>query len=218
MKKIYITFALLFAPMLNAQKSDLGNWWIYFGNVQLNEEWNWHHEVQYRAYDFAEDTEQLLLRTGIGYTIPQTGLNLLMGYGYIGSQNYSADGLNRSTVEEHRIFQQIISKQQFKRLFVTHRYRFEQRFVEEDFRMRFRYFLSLNLPLNKIKVEPGAFYLSAYNEIFIGNEEPFYDRNRLYGGVGYRFNPMLRTEVGYMNQYFTGRDRDQINLILFLSI
>ena len=55
-------FALLFvcsAALTNvgAQDSDFGNWWIYFGNKQMNERWNWHHEVQYRNYNFIGDLE-----------------------------------------------------------------------------------------------------------------------------------------------------------------
>ncbi len=39
-----------------------------------------------------------------------------------------------------------------------------------------------------------AVYLSAYNEIFINTENNIFDRNRLYGGLGYDFLKM-RTEV-----------------------
>ena len=51
----------------NAQSSEVGNWFLYFGNQKINNRWNFHNEVQYRNYNFAGDLEQLLLRTGIGY-------------------------------------------------------------------------------------------------------------------------------------------------------
>ncbi|MDX1667233.1 MAG: DUF2490 domain-containing protein, partial [Saprospiraceae bacterium] len=70
------------------QNSDLGNWWIYFGNKQFEEKWNWHHEVQYRNYTFIGDLEQLLLRTGIGYNLSEGNNNILLGYGFIHSQNF----------------------------------------------------------------------------------------------------------------------------------
>ena len=105
----------------------------------------------------------------------------------------------------------------FARIGVQHRYRFEQRIVEDDFKVRFRYFLALNLPLNNSSLTDNTFYLAAYNEIFLNGEQDAYDRNRLYGGIGYRVNPGVRFEVGYMNQFLRSFNRDQINLITFIS-
>ncbi len=65
MKRIPVI--LLFFPLsLFSQNSDFGNWLIYFGDKKINNKWNWHHEVQYRNFNFIGDTEQLLLRTGLG--------------------------------------------------------------------------------------------------------------------------------------------------------
>ena len=131
-----------------AQDSELGNWWMYFGNMKIDSKWNWHSEVQYRNYNFIGDLEQLLLRTGVGYNLSENNNNLLLGYGYILSQNYIDGTDEKYDVNEHRIYQQFITKQRFNRVYIQHRYRFEQRFVEDDFKLRFRYFLSLNVALN----------------------------------------------------------------------
>ncbi|MFT6880490.1 MAG: hypothetical protein ACJARG_001423, partial [Arcticibacterium sp.] len=93
------------------QKSNLGNWINYFGNKQINSQWNWHHESQYRNYNAAGDLEQLLLRTGIGRDLTQNNNNLLVGYGFIASENYTADDSEKIGVKEHRIYQQFITKQ-----------------------------------------------------------------------------------------------------------
>lgn len=141
--------AMLMLPVLSiAQDSNFGNWLIYFGNKQFNSKWNLHHEVQYRNYNALGDLEQLLLRTGLGYNLSES-TNLLMGYGYILSENYLGDTDDKVKINEHRIYQQLITRQKFKRLSIQHRYRFEQRFVEDDFRLRFRYFLGLNLALSQ---------------------------------------------------------------------
>jgi len=57
--------------------------------------------------------------------------------------------------------------------------------------------------------------LSGYNEIFVNGKKEFFDRNRIYGGIGYRLNKNLSFELGYMNQILNGPTRDQINLICF---
>ncbi|WP_290699025.1 DUF2490 domain-containing protein [Lacinutrix sp.] len=215
---LIIVLLVFFTPInTNAQDSDLGNWLIYIGNKKLNNGWSIHNEVQYRNYDAIGDLEQLLLRTGIGYNLTENNNNLLLGYGYILSENYIGETDEKVSVNEHRIFQQFTTKQKIGKVGLSHRYRFEQRFVEDDFRMRLRYFLGINIPLQYKEDGKNPLYLSAYNEIFLNTESSVFDRNRVYGGLGYKFSNALRMELGYMNQFFENSGRDQINLIAFVN-
>ena len=208
----FLLFGLTF--QMHAQESDVGNWLIYIGNKKVNSKFNLHNEIQYRNYDAIGDLEQLLLRTGLGYTFKDNSYNLLLGYGYIVSENYK-DENEKYAINEHRIFQQFTSLQNIGSIKIQHRYRFEQRFVERDFKQRFRYFVSLNIPL-KIKKNTQT-YLSVYNEIFMNTNSPVFDRNRLYGGIGYNINNNIRVEIGYMNQFFEKYNRDQLNIISFVN-
>jgi len=201
----------------HAQNSNLGNWLIYIGNKKLNNGWNIHNEVQYRNYDAVGDLEQLLLRTGLGYNLTQNNNNILLGYGYILSENYVGKFNNKVSVNEHRIFQQFTTKQKIGVVGISHRYRFEQRFIKANFKMRFRYFLGLNIPLSYNEDKKNPFYFSAYNEIFLNTKSSIFDRNRVYGGLGYKLSNALRLELGYMNQFFENSGRDQINLMAFVN-
>jgi hypothetical protein len=215
---IFIVVTSLLATKGFSQSSDLGNWLIYFGNKKINKNWNWHHEVQYRNYNAIGDLEQLLLRTGIGYNLTENNNNILLGYGFINSQNYLPSTDEKQGVNEHRIYQQFITRQNIGRVNLQHRYRFEQRWIEsQDFRMRFRYFLAFSIPLNNKEMIDKTFYLSSYNEIFLNHKDNIFDRNRLYGGVGFKLNKLARFEIGYMNQFLNNGNRDQINLITFLN-
>ena len=215
--KITLLIFALTLPLTGlSQDSNLGNWLIYIGNKKLNSKWNIHNEVQYRNYNAISDLEQLLLRTGIGYNITEKN-NILLGYGYILSENYVGNTDDKSSINEHRVFQQYTTKQNIGKLKLSHRYRFEQRFVEEDFKLRFRYFLSLNIPLKNNESGESPFYLSAYNEIFLNSKSSIFDRNRVYGGLGYNVNKSVRIELGYMNQFFETNSRDQLNLITFVT-
>ncbi len=211
-----VVFLLLFGLtfQMQAQGSDVGNWLIYIGNKKVNSKFNLHNEIQYRNYDAIGDLEQLLLRTGLGYTFKDNSSNLLLGYGYIVSENYK-DENEKYAINEHRIFQQFTSSQTIGSIKIQHRYRFEQRFVALDFNQRFRYFVSFNIPL-KIKKNTQT-YLSVYNEIFLNTNSPVFDRNRLYGGIGYNINNNIRVEIGYMNQFFEKYNRDQLNIISFVN-
>lgn len=215
---VALTCALMLPYISTAQSSDFGNWLIYIGNKKVNSKWNIHNEVQYRNYDAIGDLEQLLLRTGLGYNLSENNHNLLLGYGYILSQNYIADTQNKMDVNEHRIFQQFTSKQNVGSVSLSHRYRFEQRFVESDFKMRLRYFLAFKVPILKTETSPTKLYLSAYNEVFLNTESDVFDRNRVYGGLGYQLNKNVRIEAGYMSQLFENSSRDQFNLITFVNL
>ncbi|TVZ48277.1 uncharacterized protein DUF2490 [Olleya sp. Hel_I_94] len=212
-----LTFMLVLPFYGLSQDSNLGNWLIYIGSKELKNGWNIHNEVQYRNYDAVGDLEQLLLRTGLGYNLTENNNNLLLGYGYILSENYVGDTDQKVSVNEHRIFQQFTTKQNVGVLDLSHRYRFEQRFVEDDFKMRFRYFLGLKIPLQNKADGNNPLYLSAYNEIFLNTKSEIFDRNRLYGGLGYQFSKQLRLELGYMNQFFETSSRDQINIMAFVN-
>ncbi|MDY7394621.1 DUF2490 domain-containing protein [Aureibaculum sp. 2210JD6-5] len=217
MKKV-ICFLLILIPAISySQSSNLGNWWLYFGNKKIDKNWNWHHEVQYRNYNAIGDLEQLLLRTGIGYNLTENNNNLLLGYGFIHSQNYINDTDEKTKVDEHRIYQQFITRQSLGIVKVQHRYRFEQRWAEDDFKLRFRYFLALNIPLNNKELVDKTAYLSTYNEIFLNTKNNVFDRNRLYGGVGYKLNQNVKFELGYMNQFLNNGNRDQLNIITFIN-
>ena len=210
-------FLILFFPLvMTAQESEVGNWWSFIGNKKLNSKFDWHHELQHRNYNFIGDLEQLLLRTGIGYNLSDQNNNILVGYGFIRSEPY-LEGLNEKTrIDENRIYQQFIHKQALSRFALQHRIRFEQRFIESDFKIRFRYALAASIPLNA-GGSPSRFNLSTYNEIFLNTSDNAFDRNRIYAGIGYTFSTHLRSEVGLMNQSTSSTSRNQFVISTFLG-
>ena len=215
--KAIVIITLLLPFWLFSQESDLGNWLIYIGNKKLNKGFDIHNEVQYRNYNAIGDLEQLLIRIGLGYNLTENNNNVLLGYGYILSKNYIDETDDKTSVEEHRIFQQFTTKLNIGKVGISHRYRLEERFVESDFKMRFRYFLGLKIPLQNKENGTNSFYLSAYNEIFLNTKSAVFDRNRIYGGLGYQFSKDLRFELGYMNQIFETSSRDQLNIMAFVN-
>jgi len=214
--KLIFTVLSLGSITAAAQKNDLGAWYMYFGNNKISKKLNWHNEVQYRNFDVAGDLEQLLIRTGIGYDLTENNNNILLGYGFILSQPY-VNGEKKENIE-HRIFQQFITKQKFGRFNLQHRYRLEERFLQDDFRMRFRYMIGLNIPITQKEMLPKSLYASVYNEIFLHVDSPVFDRNRVYGALGYVINKNMRIEAGYMNQIQENRNRGQIQIGFYNNI
>jgi len=222
MYRLLLWGLLLCSPLLlAAQSTPVGAWYIYFGNQRIAKNWTWFNEVQYRNFNFGGDLEQLLLRTAVGYNLTEGNNNLALGYGFIHGRPYDSVG-HKSSLDEHRVYQQFISRQQFGRFYLLHRYRIEERWIgaNADFALRFRYFLSLNVPLNKPTMEARALYLSLYSEIFVGqrSHEISFDRERVYAALGYAVSKDFRVELGYMSQLRAHNARPQLQLVIFNNL
>lgn len=215
-KKLFLTASLLSFSLGNAQKSNTGNWLMLFGNEKVDSKFNLHYEVQYRDYDMLGDLNQLLLRTGIGYNLSENNNNVLLGYAYVHSHNYD-ENQNIKQLDEHRIYQQFTTKQKFGRISLNHRYRIEERFLEPKLEVRFRYQIGLNIPFNNTSLVKNTWYANVYNEIFINAKKEAFDRNRVYGAIGYVVNDKLRIEGGFMNQAVKSGSRNQVQIGIYLN-
>ncbi|WP_394758833.1 DUF2490 domain-containing protein, partial [Flavobacterium sp.] len=158
------------------------------------------------------------IRTGIGYNLTKENNNILLGYGFINTQKYVPNSDEKVDSNEHRIYQQFITKQKVKSVVFQHRFRVEERFIAADFQMRFRYFLGINIPINKKTLEKNTIYLSSYNEIFINAESPLFDRNRLYGALGYFIHKNIKIEAGFMAQTLEKSNRNQFQIAIFNNL
>lgn len=197
-----------------------GAWYMYFFNHQFKEsQFGIQGDIQYRNWNLGGDLEQLLIRTGVTYTPKNSKVLLTLGYGNITTGEF---GDGNATSGESRIYQEALIPQQLgKRIYLTHRFRYEQRFVEDqDFRTRYRYNLFLNVPFNKSALEKGALYAALYNELFVngqkdigdGREVEFFDRNRTYLGLGYVLKEGMRFQLGWMNQKTDAIGKAQLQL------
>ncbi len=212
---ILILIVFCFFSVVKGQESDIGAWYMYFGNAKIAKKFNWHHEVQWRNYDHGKDLEQLLLRTGVGYDLIPQKLNVMLGYAYIHSQPYIDGVPEKRFVDEHRLFQQLTLRHQYKRVLMQHRLRLEERSISENYKVRFRYFFGINIPLQKAEMTAGAVYLSLYNEVFLNADQNAFDRNRVYAAAGYVISKALRIEAGGMSQILRHTHRPQFQLALY---
>lgn len=106
----------------------------------------------------------------------------------------------------------------------TFRPRLEQRWQANggDTGSRFRQFLKFSWPISFL---PGTDFV-LWDEVFVNLYDTDwgprlqmhlgFEQNRGFVGVGYRFSPELKTEIGYMNQYIQTHSaaNDRMNHIL----
>ncbi len=214
-------------PKAHAQfdEDQLGAWYMYFFSGKMGEgPWGVQGDAQFRNWDLGGDLEQLLLRGGLTYTPENANIKFTFGYGNITT---GAFGDDNSTVSESRIYQEALFPTIFAdRFFLTHRFRYEQRWVEgQDLRTRYRYNLFMNIPLNQPNLNQGAIYLALYNELFIngersigsGNTVEIFDRNRFYTAIGYSIKDNLRTQLGIMKQTTNNWSKNQLQWSLHHS-
>lgn len=206
-------------------ENQTGAWYMYFFDSSPgNDGWGYQGDIQYRNWDLGGDLEQLLLRGGLTYTPQSRDILFTVGYGNITSGEF---GDGDDTSGENRIYQEAAFPQRLgSRVYLRHRFRYEQRWVDDqDFRTRYRYALFMNVPFNREDLQQGAVYLALYNELFIngerdiggGREVEIFDRNRLYGAIGYSLQDSLRLQVGYMHQGTDDISKGQIQLSLHHS-
>ena len=218
---VFCIVAFVSISSLNAQvdENQTGAWYMYFYNHQFkNSQFGIQGDFQYRDYQFLGDTEQLLLRSGLTFTPKESGIMFTLGVANITTGQF---GDSNETSNENRIYQEALLTQKVgSRFFITHRFRFEQRFVEaQDFRTRYRYNLFINVPFNsKSLATPKTLYGAFYNELFMNGERnigdnrnvELFDRNRNYLGLGYVLNPKIRFQVGWMNQTTNAWSKGQL--------
>lgn len=218
----FITAILCLHKPLSAQNTRLSDhnvigWYNHFITLKLKDKWSLHGEYQWRRTDLLLTWQQGLLRTGINYQA-HPKLQLRLGYAWAETFAYGDYPLQVSgkTFTEHRTYQMATLTDKPGRLETSHRFMLEQRWVgrytnpsleKEDkyvYTNRGRYMFRAQLPLNKMKTEPGAFYLAGYDEIMIGFgknvQANVFDQNRLVLLAGYQFPKWLRLEAGYLNQ------------------
>lgn len=223
---VIIYLMLPFWGKAQVNENKLGAWYMYFFNTTFKESrWGVQGDLQYRNWNIVGDLEQLLLRGGLTYQPKSANIKFTLGYGNITTGKYGPDN---STAPESRIYQEALFPVQFgKRFYTNHRFRFEQRFNEnQDLRTRYRYNVFLNVALNKPEMDKGTVYLALYNELFIngqrnignGNSVEIFDRNRFYLAVGYMIKKELQVQLGIMNQTTDNFSKNQLQLSLHQKI
>jgi hypothetical protein len=193
-------------------------WLAYTGQYQVSKHFGYHLEAQFRMDNELEFSKQNLFRIGAIYYLSPSK-SITAGYGVITTYKPSLDDY----YNENRAWQQYQYNHRWlkNRNTITHRFRLEQRWVEQlaqvdgnvittgrEYQNRLRY-LNRNLfHLFTIKDTNNEVYALLQNELFVTLGENkinknFIDQNRFLVGLGLNYNNHIRMELGYLNHYVT---------------
>jgi hypothetical protein len=202
------------AAEVNAQdvfrttEDESGVWLTYSGDHPLSNRSSFMFDLSIRRADFASVWRTLLVRPGVQWQLTS---GVRAGGGYTFNYVYPSGSSNgRFHTPEHRMFQQLQLSHSAGDVALSHRYRFENRWLgqhdstsrEERItgwskRQRFRYQAKATLPLG------ARTYATAFDELFInlGANVRYnvLDQNRFAAGLGVRLTPTLRLETYYLN-------------------
>lgn len=206
------SFTRSLAQLPPKQIHEQGQFWLgYFNQTRFSDKFSLWVDVHARRTDLFDRWGQMLARTGLTYHLPHH-INFTAGYAYV--SHFPAAGLNTNR-PEHRPWQQVSWTRRAKHIQMLQWVRFEQRFNRKiandelqdgyNFNYRFRYLLSILLPIKKEFIEPKTVFFAFNNEIHInaGKQITFnyFDQNRFFVGFGYQFTKTLNAQLGYMNLF-----------------
>jgi hypothetical protein len=203
-------------------------WLMFLNSTKINKKWGTHLDLQLRSSDDFNHVRNVMFRPGLTHYINDKNEVTL---GYLLNETYTFQDLAPDYhLTEHRIWEQYIFKHKIKAISGSHRFRVEQRFLEQQnaedvFAQRFRYFFRFIVPLSRPEkaFERGTF-VAIQNEVFLNLQNKsklnnhVFDQNRAYLAAGYRFSGKLDIEAGYLNQAVKGTVRNTNNNVVQLAV
>ncbi|MCD0488808.1 DUF2490 domain-containing protein [Pedobacter sp. MC2016-14] len=196
-------FLLLFSSQsAYTQSKKTGTWGLFTVVLPSNTDHRWggYFESQARTDElFFGKLFYHEFKGGLSYAIDNNYVALI-GTGRYTTYDY-LDFDKGPTITENRVWEQMTFTQYLSRIKIEHRYRVEQRWVNQAYRNRFRYRLNLVVPLNEKKMKAGTAFVSAFNEIFLNNKQPNFERNRVSTSLGYQFSKSITAQAGWVYQY-----------------
>jgi hypothetical protein len=221
MSKLLLTtfaFCLLLNTLL-AQTLDLGTWNILNLKYNHNDKLSFFGESQLRSLKLYNNFHYYEYKGGINYKVHKN-VKLTLGAGSYQTYKEGGNFVLPKNNDEFRIWPQVILSQSVGKLKIEQRYRSELRFTSNGYRNRFRYRIGVAYPFGKERKQYKPFIVSASNEIFFTDKEPYFERNRML--LAFNFKPSKATiiQIGYLHQFDykindeTGRDFFQIGYFI----
>ena len=216
MRILYIaTILLCISTSSLAQSSDLGSWNVLNLKYTFNDKMSVFGEAQLRSLKFYDDFHYYEYKGGIDFKALKN-LKLTLGAGSYQTYKEGGNFVTPKNNNEFRIWPQVILSQKLGAFTVEQRYRAEFRYTSNGYRNRYRYRLGLSYPFGKESKGFKPFQVSASNELFFTNEEPYFERNRILLAFNYKPSKATTLQIGYLHQFDykindeTGRDFLQI--------
>lgn len=194
------TLCCILTANLASAQLNIGSWNIINVKYNVNNQWSLFGEGQLRSLKFYNDFHYYEYKGGLEYH-PNKHIRLTTGAGSYQTYREGGDFVLPKNNDELRIWPQVILNQSIGKLRIEQRYRAEFRFTRSGYRNRFRYRLGVFYPFGKMKKNYKPFQISASNELFFTDKEPYFERNRMLIALNYKPSKSSTIQLGYIYQF-----------------
>ncbi|MEB3800002.1 DUF2490 domain-containing protein [Flavobacterium columnare] len=202
MKKNLLILLLVFSigNVLGQNEEHLSGFSTLSLTYKFNKKWYVYGELQARSIADLTTVDYYEVKGGSGYNINSSN-QAFLGLGRYA--NYREKSISN---EELRFWLQYTYAKTIGRVKFENRMRGEKRLFHNPITgintntERYRDRINVIIPINNKKVDANTFFVNAYDELFLGPDNPVIKRNRMYAGGGYQLSKYFGVSLGYLFQ------------------
>ncbi|MCX7862634.1 MAG: DUF2490 domain-containing protein [Bacteroidales bacterium] len=200
-RKVFsLLLIIILSKHIYSQITKLGSWNVLNIKYNHSSSFNFFIESQVRSVLWYNYFHYYEYKAGVNYSA-QKNVKLTLAGGNYQTYKDSGNFQHPKNNDEIRLWPQLTLYQDLFIMKIEQRYRYEMRWTLKGYRNRFRYRLGISYNFGKENkgFKPWQFHIS--NELFFGNIEPYFERNRLQLALQYKFNKNVACQLGYLYQF-----------------
>ncbi len=180
----YNLFILCSLIALSTQaQTDVGSWLIYKNKLKINSNTSFDMQYQHRSFDLDLAKDQALFTAGFSSAL-SSNVTLSAGYRKI------------AAINEDGAYQKLALSTQLNKVRLTNTVFIEERWINKDLQLRYRFGLKATLPLTQ------KLAVSISEEVFLQNVGSGFNQNRFTAQVSSKLSNALTLNIGIMHWQF----------------
>lgn len=180
----YNLFILCSLIALSTQaQTDVGSWLIYKNKLKINSNTSIDMQYQHRSFDLDLAKDQALFTAGFSSAL-SSNVTLSAGYRKI------------AAINEDGAYQKLALSTQLNKVRLTNTVFIEERWINKDLQLRYRFGLKATLPLTQ------KLAVSISEEVFLQNLGSGFNQNRFTAQASSKLSNALTLNTGIMHWQF----------------
>ena len=180
----YNLFILCSLIALSTQaQTDVGSWLIYKNKLKINSNTSIDMQYQHRSFDLDLAKDQALFTAGFSSSL-SSNVTLSAGYRKI------------AAINEDGAYQKLALSTQLNKVRLTNTVFIEERWINKDLQLRYRFGLNATLPLTQ------KLAVSISEEVFLQNVGSGFNQNRFTAQASSKLSNALTLNTGIMHWQF----------------
>jgi len=179
--KLFILCSLI--ALSTQAQTDVGSWLIYKNKLKINSNTSIDMQYQHRSFDLDLAKDQALFTAGFSSAL-SSNVTLSAGYRKI------------AAINEDGAYQKLALSTQLNKVGLTNTVFIEERWINKDLQLRYRFCLKATLPLTQ------KLAVSISEEVFLQNVGSGFNQNRFTAQVSSKLSNALTLNTGIMHWQF----------------